>query len=205
MNNESDSKNIIMMKYLEGRLDFKEKNIFEKELLKSSDQLNLLLELKKDIFLMENIEFKEVPDALLKRVVKNKTEKNLGLENELGEIILKFIDRSFELIKDTFSTNLPERELFSYRDNEKSFEKIIFTKNDIEISIIPIPGNKLNLNINTKKNIEDNILLYKKIDDNLRLVASIKPINNKINFHDVDPANYIIKLNNKNLFLKIES
>ncbi|MDH4130015.1 MAG: hypothetical protein OEV44_14755 [Spirochaetota bacterium] len=205
MNDESEKKNFDIILYLEDKLNFKEKKIFEESLLKSPDKLNFLLELKKDMFLMENLTFQKVSDELLNKVLETVREKDTLLQKDWGNILLKLTEKGFELIKDTFSLTPPIREIISYRDNEKGHEKIIFSHDEIELTFVLISNNKLNLNINfnTKKVINENVLLYKKLDNDLRMVASIKPINNKVNFTEILPSNYIIKLKELDLFFSV--
>ncbi len=190
-------------KYLEGRLSDADRKSFEKRLSRKKDLFNFVMQLKKDIALLESPFYESVPESLLKRVLRGIDKERL-LES-WGNIILKVIDRGFQVIEDTFSQNLPKAELVAYRDIENNCEKLIFNQDEFKVTFLQLSKAKVNIEVTfDNSNMKsENVIVYLKTISEDKMIASLKPVKNKVVFKALPIAEYKISILEKDLSLNL--
>jgi hypothetical protein len=191
-------------KYLEGKLSDTNKKMFEKKLSKKADLFNFLMQLKKDILLLGSPFYKSVPKSLLGRALG-------GLDKEYlldgwGKIILRIIDKGFQIVEDTFSQDLPKTELLAYRDIKNNREKLVFNQNEFKIVFLQLSKAKVNIEVifDNDSMGSDNVVIYLKAISEDRMIASLKPVKNKVIFKSLPIAEYSISILKKKLSLNLE-
>ncbi len=190
MSKDSDNIYENIIKYLEGQMNFTELKSFEKNLSSNPQHLNLLLEIKKDITLMNFIEHKEVPKHLLTKVLSQQTsEKSLY---HLGRMVLQFVENKLDIVSNSLLEGSLIKELIPVRDSSHTHEQIVCTTKDFTISITHIDENKYNMNIHLQNIIPTESISLYRMDKKLRLLASITPEGSNIQFNDLQPDHYQI-------------
>lgn len=207
MKNDNNSNINLWAKYIEGKLDPKEKIQFEKSLAKSPKKLDYLLDLKKDLLMMGSIPLNKTPQELLAKVTSQSKKKQIVEDNNWGELTLNFIQKGFEIIKDTFSLESPKTELLAYRSDVRNRIKSILNNDLFELSLLPISVNEMNIEIIFNDPIDSSqwVDLYLIQNDDTKMIASNTITDNKVQFNNLPLENYIIEVFQKKLVLNINS
>ena len=205
MKYDSTETSLRIMAYIDGKLDFKEKKSFEDELERSSDLLNYTLELKKDRVLLEEARLEKTPDYLLRQVLAGKVETVGNRSSGWGEVVLRLRDTCLDFVKNSFSVAEPQKELFTYRDSACQAEKVVFRREDFNLTVMAISEDRVSVLVAFPEVTEekDHVELYRRTDRGLRLVASFQPAAQTVEFQDLVEGAYVLRVKKQDLSLDI--
>ncbi len=191
----------LFLAYLDGTLDYDGEKVFEKKLMRSSNQLNFLTQVKKSKALMEGSKLQEVPEALLQRALNAYQIGRASHQGNLGMIAISLVTRSLKVLENTFSSP-PQRATLAYRDSHHDAEQLIFTQKGIQLSITVLPDTHIILDIEfqSPSDVNDHVSLYRMNRGGRRMIASLQPRDNRIQFQDLPPDQYLITVSDRELY-----
>ncbi len=192
----------LFLAYLDGTLDYDEKKAFEKKLMRSSNQLNFLTQVKKSKALMEGSKLQEVPEALLDKALNAYQIAKANHQGNLGIIAISLVNRSLKVLENTFSPTPPQQATLAYRDSQHDAEQLIFRQKGIQLSITVLPDTHIILDIEfqSPSDVKDHVSLYRMNREGRRMIASLQPRANRIQFQDLPPDEYLITVADRELY-----
>ncbi len=207
MKRNADQEQRQFLAYLEGTLDYDDQKAFEKKLMRSPNQLNFLMQVKKNKSLMEGSQLQEVPESLLQKALNSYKGIKADQKGNFGMIALALVDRSLRVLENTFSPNPPQRSTLAYRDSQENAEQLVFKHKGILFSITVLPDTHLILDIEFQSPsvVKDHVSLYRTHLSSRRMIASLQPRGNRIRFQDLPPDQYIITVTDRELYFNYSS